>query len=388
MDQKTGKIAYLDGIRGTAALCVFFHHFLLTFYSAYATFNTDASHLNNFEIKYGKSVLSVFTNGLFCVNIFFVLSGYVLSRNYFIKNNYAILVSAAQRRFLRLYMPVAFTLILSFLLLKSGLYYNVPVSKITHSEWWLGGFWTFTGQLSKLLHCLLIGTMFQGDSTFDTSMWTMSVELYGSLLVFAFLALTNNTRNRLATLGCLFLFFMLTGRENYTTFLFGISLNYIEVFSLKMKNSTRAILCICCIIPAFALGSFPARFEVSNTIFAHLPDSILALHEWFPVIGAYLFVLAFVLSPGLQHFISRRFFRFLGHISFSFYLIHPLIIGSFSCFLFLKLNAHIGYVYCTILVFILSAPVAMFVSWLMAKYIDAPGMRLSKYVYEKWIKKA
>ena len=133
MAKTVSKIVYLDGIRGVAALLVVFHHFLLAFYSAYYTFDANASHLHGLEIKYGQSVLSVFSNGNYCVAVFFVLSGFVLSRKYFQTRVFEVVISGAQRRFLRLYIPIAATLIISFILMKAGLYFNAPVSKISYS---------------------------------------------------------------------------------------------------------------------------------------------------------------------------------------------------------------------------------------------------------------
>ena len=134
MTKTVSKIAYLDGIRGVAAFLVFFHHFLLAFYSAYYTFDLNASNLPGWEVRYGQSLFSVITNGHFCVCIFFVLSGFVLSRKYFQSQKLEVLVSGANRRFLRLYIPIAFTMIIAYILMKAGLFFNVDVSKLTHSE--------------------------------------------------------------------------------------------------------------------------------------------------------------------------------------------------------------------------------------------------------------
>ena len=368
MAKNTDKIAYLDGVRGIAALCVFFHHYLLTFYSSYFSLDSKATHLaNGLELQYGKSIFSVFTCGRFCVEIFFVLSGYVLSRKYFRENDPEILVSSAQRRYLRLYVPVAFTLILSWLLMQAGLYYNVPASQITLSDWWLGSFWHFPDTFSRLWHCLLYTTMFQGDSIFDNSMWTMSIELYGSLLIFGFLALTHH--------------------EQYATFIFGISLNYIEKITKKINNYLNILLTSLLLIISLILGSFPAKQEVTGTIFEKMPGYVLQYWEWFYVVGAFFLVLAFVISPRLQRLFSLRPFRFLGYISFSLYLLHPIVLGSLSCFLFLKMHNQFGYNYTVVIVFLITLAFSIFISWLMARYIDAPGMKLSKYVYERWVKR-
>src|SRR5579859_5537778 len=115
MIKATNKIQYLEGIRGVAAMMVVFHHFFLAFYPAYYFGGEPSvSHLGSLELDYWRSPLSFLTNGDFMVCIFFVLSGHVLSTSYFKTNNTEILVSSAARRFFRLYIPLAFALIIAF----------------------------------------------------------------------------------------------------------------------------------------------------------------------------------------------------------------------------------------------------------------------------------
>lgn len=386
MTTSNGKIFYLDGIRGTAALLVFFHHFLLAFYSAYFSFDPTATNLNGLDIRYGQSVFSVLSNGRFCVYIFFVLSGFVLSRKYYQTSRLELVISGAQRRFLRLYIPVAATMIIAFILMQAGMYYNVPVGEMTHSKWWLGSLWHFSEPFKKLWYCLKVGTMFNGDAAFDTSLWTMSVEFMGSLFVFAFLAFTHHTKNRFACLVMVFLYCKFTDQQMLMDFVFGISLNYVEQFGDRVSRLLKRIAIPLLLAAAMVLGSFPSNHEMKNTVFEHLPPFVLSYYEWFHVVGAYFLVLAFVLSPTLQKVFSTRPFRFLGHISFSFYMLHPLVIGSFSCYLFLKLHDHFGYHQSVALIFVATITMSILVSWLMTKYIDDPGIRFSKYVYDRWIK--
>jgi len=384
MGKQPGKIVYLDGIRGCASLMVFFHHFLLSFYSAYYTFDIGSLHLHGMEVLFGKSVFSVFASGRFAVIIFFVLSGYVLSRKYFQSNNFDLLNSGAQRRFVRLYVPVAFTLIVAYGLMKSSLLYNVPVGLISHSEWWLCNLWSCPAPFAKLCHCLAVGTMFEGDATLDTSMWTMSVELYGSLLVFAFLALTHHTRNRKAMLLVVFLFFVFSNQPKYSAFIMGMSLNYVETGYLRINKYFITLLAAVLLLSGLMLGSYPATFEFKNTIFEHMPEGIRTYFEWLVTSGAYFVVLAFVISPRLQQFMSLRFFRFCGYVSFSFYLLHPLLIGSFSCYIFLRLYGQWGYNHTAAAVFIATLVVGFGLSWLMTRFVDERGIRLSKYLYARW----
>ncbi len=389
MENTHGKIGYLEGIRGLAALLVFFHHFGLAFYPAYYTFGIEASHLNGLELTYGQSVFSVFSNGNFCVFVFFVLSGFVLSRSYFHTNAFSTIVSGAQRRFIRLYIPIAVTIILSFLLLESGLYFNVPAGVITHSEWWLSSFWRFSDVPTHLVGSLLYGVMFTGDSLFDTTLSSMSIEFYGSLMVFAFLALSHNTRNRSAMLFFLFLYCCFTDHLYTATFVFGISLNYIEQRRTSMSKGTATILATVLAFLGLLLGSFPSNGAIAGTFYERVPLEFLnVVHGWLHAIGAFFLVAAFVLSSVLQRLISLRVFIFLGYISFSLYLLHPLLIGSFSCYLFLRLSESMAYNNAVALVFILTLALCIPLSWLMTKFVDVPGTKFAKYVYERYAKPA
>jgi len=74
---------------------------------------------------------------------------------------------------------------------------------------------------------------------------------------------------------------------------------------------------------------------------------------------------------------------FLGEISFTMYLLHFLILGTFSSFLFLKLQTMMGYVQAVALTFVLSIPVIFAAAYVMYRYIDKNTMKLSQFIYEK-----
>ncbi|MEW6468333.1 MAG: acyltransferase family protein, partial [Bacteroidota bacterium] len=193
----SNKIQYLEGLRGIAAFMVLSHHFMLAFYPGAYDGNPDRAHLGSWERYYYSSPINVLTNGNFCVTVFFVLSGFVLSRKYWQSNNFSVIMSAAKRRFFRLFIPVAFTLIISFILLRFSLYKHVEVSAISHSEWWLGTLWPAQGSLfGVFLEHVAYGVMFLGYHDYDTSMWTMSIELFGSFLVFGLLAVTHPIKRK------------------------------------------------------------------------------------------------------------------------------------------------------------------------------------------------
>ncbi len=386
MKTDTGKVKYLDGIRGLAAFCVFLHHFGLAFYPAYYGHITEFSHLGGLEVSYGKSVFSFLTNGSFCVHIFFILSGYVLSRKYFQTEDIQIMVSSAYKRYLRLYIPVGFTILVAYLLLKAGLYYNVQASLVTHSEAWLGGFWTFSNVNAAFLKSFLYDTMLSGNNTFDTTLWTMSIELYGSMLVFAVLALTHGAQRRCIGLVAVSIALILMNKTLYTCFILGISFNYVETHKLKYSKNALFVLSILLMAAGCLLGSYHSLYT-EGTLFEKLPHAVLALKNTFLIIAGYLVILSVTISPRMQAFFSSRALRFLGAISFSLYLLHVLIIGSLSSFVFLKLGGSFGYNTTVGIVFLITLPVVLGLSHLMTQYVDMKGVSLSGHLYERYFRK-
>ncbi len=385
MKTASGKIFYLDGIRGLAAFCVFLHHFGLAFHPAYFNGVMADSHLSGWDVWYGKSVFSFLTSGSFCVHIFFILSGYVLSRKYFKTEDVNVLVAAAQKRYLRLYIPVGVTIVLAYILMISGAYFNVAAGAITHSEDWLGSFWLMEHPFREFLKSLLYGTMLLGNNSFDTTLWTMSIELFGSMLVFALLALTHNTRRKLISFLVFGLVLILINKTLYTCFVLGIALNYVERNLEKVKKYSNLVIVILMMSAGLLLGSYHEG-HIEGTIYDKLPAGILALKNTFHILGGFLFILSVMLSTRLQAFFSLRPLRFLGLVSFSLYLIHPLVIGSFSSFLFLQLHEAIGYNLAVLFVFVLTTLLVLWLSNLMAIHIDLKGMRFSGRFFEKHFK--
>ncbi len=388
MVKAVSKVAYLDGIRGVAAFLVFFHHFLLVFFSAFYSFDVHATNLYGWDVRYGQSIFSVLSNGHFFVCIFFVLSGFVLSRKYYQTNDLEVVLSGAHRRFLRLYIPVASTIIISYLMLKAGLFYNGPVSVMRHSEWWFGTQWNIPEPLFQLWIGLKYTALFLGDSTFNTSLWTMSIEFFGSFFVFGFLAFTHNTNRKLLVLFLTLLYFKFTEQPNMANFIFGISLNYLEQLAPTFRKNAVNIAVIMLVLLGLFLGSYPSSNYHGGTIFEKFSPFILKYNRWYHSIGALCVVAAVILSPFLQKLFSLKPVRFLGYISFSLYLLHPLVLGSFSSWLYLKLAVPVGFNKAVCVIFVLTSLVCLLLSWIMTKFIDDPGVEFSKYVYNRWFKKA
>src|SRR3990167_1784807 len=99
----------------------------------------------------------------------------VLSRSYLQRNDFSIITSSAKRRFPRLFIPVGFVIILSFILLSFDAYKHAEVAPISKSDWWLATLWQVDDSFGTFLEYFTYKVMFLGLHDYDTSMWTMSM---------------------------------------------------------------------------------------------------------------------------------------------------------------------------------------------------------------------
>ena len=184
------KLAYLESLRGLAALIVVFGHFVVGFYPALYTANLNHVHTRSgIEIPLSVTPLNLLYNGTFSVAIFFVLSGYVLTYKFFKNaNSEVFLVPLTIKRYVRLLLPILFSNLLAYLLLSSSLFYNKQVSVLSLSIGWLSKFWDFTPRLWTMLWESFYGTFFAHANSYNNPLWTMNFEFFGSLIVFAFMA--------------------------------------------------------------------------------------------------------------------------------------------------------------------------------------------------------
>jgi len=384
---KSKKVVYLEGIRGVAAFMVVIHHFCLAFYPSLLNGVPDSSHLNKLELLYYSSPFIFLTNGQLFVYIFFILSGFVLSKKFFKEKDINYLVSASVRRFPRLFIPVAFSLIIAFLFLKCSLNYNEQVSHITKSIWFasLKGDPSFIHFLKVFFYKSIVVT----DNSYITVLWSVSVELYGSFIVFSTLALTRNVKNLFFILTLLFVLFALERNAEYCAFIMGIMLNYSD--TIKLKNTFfKALVIVILIITGCFLGGFPHIYYLSvptikGSFYSFLNYSALIDNSAFiNACGAFLLILAVQLSAKLQDFFSSKALAFLGNISFSMYLIHTIILRSVTSFTFLKIIGYCSYNISFIISFISSIVIIFVLSYFMTIYVDKNSLVASKYVYNRF----
>jgi len=377
----TEKISYLDGLRGVAAINVMLMHFFIVLLPAMIYSDRMPSHLGNLEQIFTSTPLGLIGAGNFSVCIFFVLSGYVLTQKYFKTKDRSIIISGAVRRYLRLFVPVFAATMLSFLLASTGMFHYFIEAVMISGNNNYANYWTFTPDLAEAIKQAAWGTFFTGDDTYNPVLWTMTIEFYGSMLVFAMALLFGSLRARWTFYFAAIVLFLNT---YYLAFIIGMGLA--DVFSGKtsvFKTSNKIILSIVLASGLF-LGSYPVGTVTTDSLYGFLNNGFFQTPKYaYHILGAGMVMYVLLNSQRMQKIFSSQVLTFLGKISYSLYLVHFLVISTFTCALFLALHPVLSYGAAVLISCVLSVLVIIPLSYLFYKYVDMRGVKLSKAFYNQ-----
>lgn len=355
----------LDGLRGLAALTVFFAHF--------SKMKIDITNVDLLT----RGTIGILVNGTAAVIFFFVLSGFVLSLPYVNNKAPLKLTSFYLKRVFRIY-PALIISIMLCVLLKEVFFNNTHsfIFSSIHKDFWTWEL-NYTSFKEIIKTCLLIGPNFDVEFL-NPPIWSLVVEMKMSLLLPVFILITARNSTILNTL----LFFILC----YLTFKHGawqINLFYIGVLLSKYKD--QLILKISSWHPVFFILISITAFILYNNNFIFL-DIYRQLRKPFDArIAGYLIaissaiIIIVVLSmKRVSAFFEKKIFSFLGAISYSFYLIHFPILFTIASFLYGKYNLS------TVYIFICSLIITTIMSYLIFIFIEQPFKKCAVYLIKKY----
>jgi peptidoglycan/LPS O-acetylase OafA/YrhL len=384
----SSRINYLDGLRGLLAIIVFFHHFLYAFAPdiIFGGSYTDFLSKNPYSLKrlVALTPLNFFFNPGAAILFFFILSGYVQTRSYFETNNFSILQKSFIKRYFRLAIPTVAVVVLVYVFHRLHLIRNelIPPNE-------LSGDW-IKSQLPDTLNfsgALLNGIFdsFAGNSKYYQILWTMSIEIANSYLVLILAMATHNLSNRrwfflLWLLTQLFL----TKTYNGAAFTVGMLLA-----SLYHKSATfdqifsRLPVKLACWIIGLYFGTYPYTGYLGSTA-----KSVYSLISFFDdyihlisyLIGVCFMFCALLYSPGVQRLLTSKTLSFFGNISYMFYLVHLLLIFSFSSWMHVALSNSTSHTTRLWINGLSSFAIITAVSYILYRLIDRPTLNLcNKY---------
>ncbi|KQZ00919.1 hypothetical protein ASD45_08635 [Pseudolabrys sp. Root1462] len=362
---------YLDGLRGFASLVVLIGHLILAVMPSVITFNPNDTH-TRFDPTIGGLPIAFLWNGNGAVCVFFVLSGFVLS-DLFHRSSLDVPAQVV-RRYVRLALPMLLTGLLPYLLMRTSALPGYDVTQVTHSGW-LGSWYHFGPSGREMVSEMLAGAFVSGKSLYNSNLWTMRVELIGSIAVFVISALSSN---RAARVACFMFYIWLYPYDYSPLFAVGAIMRECEAAFVAQQNRTAALP-----IVVFMLGAFLCGVPSTSTAvpwFDWLPyigkwDTARFWHE----LGAILVVASLLMSRGLQDMLATRPLLWLGRISFTLYLIHLPIVCAMVPAIVIALREY-SYGLAGGAAALAAAAVSLGLATVLTPYVDRWPTRLSQKV--------
>jgi peptidoglycan/LPS O-acetylase OafA/YrhL len=376
------KLQFVEGLRGFAALIVIFQHLVLMFYPALYTGTAANAHFSNpfLEHNISLSPLNILYNGNFAVCLFFVLSGFVLSFKYFKTNQPHIVLEYAIKRYFRLFIPVAFSILFVIAALAITAPNILGLEIYTNGGDWLKGLFTEKPNMPDVLYNMFIDVFVNGNNKYNPVLWTMGVEFLGSMMLFAALMLMHFVNRKDIVLLVIIVFLVFSKYYFYAAFFAGalISLYYIKEVEVKKTNYLLNTLLL---IAGIYFASYPTAWQyLQESIYSPLLILKIDLMNFSLVLGSVLIFLMVTKSKIAQGIFSMTIFRFLGQISFSSYLIHLviLVIVSSKLFpIFIITNSYfVSFIFCASI----SMVIIFAFSWLVYKFIDQKSILVSNKI--------
>ncbi|KAG9700480.1 hypothetical protein KCU95_g2043, partial [Aureobasidium melanogenum] len=342
------RTAYLDGLRGFAALLVFsLHHQVWGHSGSGGEFILENAFGWNgtYRLICFPGVRILFSGGHLAVAIFFVISGYVLSAKPLailqsgdttkMSEN---LASALFRRWLRLYIPVAGT---TFAWMSSWHLLNIrsgnPIAEQPESTYF-GEIWKWYCNFKNY------SFIFDGEPTnvYNDHTWSIPKEFRGSIVVYtSLLALSSCSRNSrlLCELLLLYYFMYIVDGWYCALFMAGMILCDLDLLASRgqlpqrlhaLKEHKTKVSYVLLAVGLY-LGGVPS---ISNDL-QHLraspgwyflsflkPQAFWDFRWFFRSLAAICVVAATPHIHWLKKFFETSFCQYLGRVSFGFYLVH------------------------------------------------------------------
>lgn len=369
-----------DGLRGLAAANVLLCHLFLAFLpGGFAWIYPDTTtpdrmrgvvdHVIAFE------PLSVLWNGQFAVCIFFVLSGYVLTKAYVETGDSTIFRLRASRRYLRLCVPIFGSVMFAWFVMAMGWSHAREAGALSGSHW-LTDFWKKPPDFIEALRDGLYGTILGGWSRFNPTLWTMKIELLGSMFVFAYRSLTlpgrSGALNFIVAVALLAWFFP-HDWPYYTAFLAG---SHVGEARLTGSKPLMALM----VAGAVVCGGFDVSPWYDWTHVVPLADN--ERKALFNVIGGVLTL--YVVRCGLfDRVLQSPPAQYLGRVSYAFYLVHlPILLSvSSACFVVLAGRWHLDPTTAALLTVPVTFAAVIAAATVFDRTFDRWGIRLSQRVF-------
>ncbi len=369
---RSGKVQYLEGLRGIAAVQVVLLHFVTAFLPDTA--------------EHAAPPVRVLFDGHTAVYVFFLISGAVLTPSFARGGAWP---RQAAKRLVRLGIPVAAAATIALALLTVLPNAHLDAAVVSGSAWLAmdsSGSPTLPHLLREIgLDSLLLGyreyTLFAPlaghlpllEHSLDAPLWSLHLELYGSLLVLLLVRLrSRSVWLHRATVVCSAGLF-----GTHPMFLFVLG----HLCAGRMHRAPIPVLGTGLIVLGLAMSAskdWGAVEAVRVAIARFAPVAAPNLFQFQSQLAALALFLGVLLGPSSQWLLAREACRQLGRLSFSVYLLHFPILFTLGCAGFVPLAGVLAYPATVAINFIGFALVVLIAAWGFEHWVDRPAIRLSR----------
>lgn len=369
------KVHSAESLRGLACLAVVFSHFFGTFFPQLHNFyGSNLPKFEFIELIY-NSPFAFFYSGTGAVFVFFVLSGYVLTLSFLkSKDSKRKLKESLIKRYPRLAIPAIFSCLLMWVVL----HFSVDLENVSE---WFRSVGAKTPNLLEAIYSGAIGSFIFGEAKYNPVLWTMQIELLGSLIVYLICFFQKNNIIKyvlvvisiLASMSLSFMAFL-----GILSFILG---HFLYFFSRRIPEF------ICIFLFVVGLYLCGAHNEsASYTVFSKmLGERTYNILNFF---GGGLIVFASIKSNIIDNFFNKNILLSLGKLSFSIYLVHIPIMYILGVPIFnIFLNEGFNFVASALISIFISLLFTIALSVFYSRYIDDFAIKFSNSLSKLILKK-
>ena len=377
------KFLAVESIRGVACLMVVFSHISYTFFPYLHAFNGKADpDINGIQYFIHESPFAFFFSGSAAVYMFFVLSGFILTKVALSHSSSPQKIfSMSIKRYPRLMIPALTSCLIAFVFF---LIFDITSPNLSEwiNEYGAGEYSFFGAMYSGLIDVFFVS----GQSTYNPVLWTMKIELIGSFVIY--IICLNHLVFKIKYFPVMILFLIISL----------ISLGWIEnslglgllsfyggyAFSTYGKKIPGVVA-----LPVLALGIYLAGAHNDSWSYSFL-SPLLGQKTYIACnfFSGFIIVYAILFNSNLIKLFSGRLTVFMGKVSFSVYLIHMPILSTLGVYLFEVVYSYSGmYGLSAISSSIFTVLFIYLVSTVFYSQVDVRGMLISKYLSDIVTKK-
>jgi peptidoglycan/LPS O-acetylase OafA/YrhL len=329
--KSAGKLVPLEGLRGIAAAIVVLYHLVLGFTHKGVGVVPHGHGFWDVILQFGLGLL----NGGAAVAVFFVLSGFILSLPFANDRRISRILVSLLKRWPRLAMLTTIACLFAW-----GLIW-LSAHEYRHAAHVIGSGWMAThgnapiaGHTLSWLAALREGffsAFLTGDVHFDSPLWTMRIELFGSFAIFLAAPVLFAVQSWPLRLALIFVVMLLCGGVYPVTylsdFLIGtiVAMLYAEGRMPVFSNWQAAVLGLVAIY-LFSF-TYEQKLLIHAPIKAVMPSGDTSHFVWDA--GAVLMILLLLGNPYLRRVFSKTWAVWLGLLSFPIYLLHgPIMLSA------------------------------------------------------------